>query len=89
MSEKDTKGKELIVPEKNIFKRIFSALLDKIKEWFTPNDFTYNSNFDVAPKRDVIENKENSNVGRNNIKANGMIDLSLKVRLMLSEWTKQ
>lgn len=89
MSEKDTKGKELIVPEKNIFKRIFSALLDKIKEWFTPNDFTYNSNFDVAPKRDIIENKESSKEGKNNVKAKEMIDLSLKVSLMLKEWNKQ
>ena len=47
------------------------------------------SNFDVAPKRDVIENKENSKEGRNNIKAKEMIDLSLKVSLMLKEWNKQ
>lgn len=89
MSDKDTKGKELIVPEKNIFIRIFSALLDKIKGWFTPDDFTYNSNFDVAPKRDIIEDKEIPKEGKNNIKAKEMLDLSLKVSLMLKEWNKQ
>lgn len=89
MSDKDTRGKELIVPEKNIFVRIFSALLEKIKGWFTPDDFTYNSNFDVAPKRDIIEDKEIPKEGKNNIKAKEMLDLSLKVSLMLKEWNKQ